>query len=1190
MSKSPLISLTCAAFASSFLHAQEGGEKITYNDHIRPLLENKCFSCHNPDKKKGDLDLTSFAGLMTGGGGGAVVDPGNVDGSRIWTTCVKKEEPFMPPEGSPLSPKDCDLLAAWVKGGVLETKSSIAKKSAKPKVDMAVAVNSGKPAGPIAKPEHVLLEPVVVTPRTTALTAMAYSPWTSLFAVAAPKQILLYDTESRQLVGIFPYTEGYARTLQFSGNGSLLVVGGGRAGKNGHAIVWDVKTGKRITEVGKEFDQVQAADISPDHKRIALGSPSKKVKCYDTSTGEELYVINKHTEWILGTKFSPDGVLLATTDRNGNVMVWEAENGGEFYILGQHKAAANDVAWRADSNLLASCSADGTIIVWEMNEGKKVKDWAAHGGGVQSVSFTPDGKIVSSGNDGLVRVWDINGTKLAEAPSQGDIVTKVVAGFDSKSAVSANWRGEIIQWNLGVTSLIEVARYVSNPSLIAQRIVQAEQRMAELTTKLPSLQAAITKADANVKTREAALAKVRADVAEDDRRSKAYPGEIVNDEKALAAAKAALTKALADHKARVEAIKQHADKVTKLAALTKDQAAAAAEAAKLAPADKATADASAALEGAKKELAAKAGDAALTAKVKGLEGKLAAAKAEQQKLAPVKAKADQLTAAMNKAKAELGAAPALIADLDKLIAETTSKIKTLGETLTAKKALLPKLPALVKAGPDRIKAAEAALNQDRGVLSTAQFVAKSASDEIGVLQKVPTALKAAQFNTGVLTEKEKLAKLETDFNDFTEAKKDAEGAKVAAAKRIEDSKKATVESSAAQPALEAALKKVQGEAAGLETAIKPARDADAAAAAKVNEQKTILNTKEAELAAAAKAKDDGIAAAKNAAGEIAKVIEAKKKSLAEVNGKLAAPEKAVKAKQDAATPKEAALAAAKKAQADTAAAAPAKDKAAKDAVAAVAASEKDLTDTLAKQKPAQDALNAAKAEKAPDAAKVAAAHKAVTDIQNAIKAAEGDLNVKKAARDAASKANNEAVAAVSKAAGAVKTAEQQLTQAKNELAAAEKAAAPTRGQRDSIQKEIDAQSKALAEKQAAPAALEKDYAAKIAPINAVLAASKVALPPLEQTYAAAHTKLAAEQKVLDAKKVEVAKASGDFEGVKKKKTDAEATIAAATKEIPEKDKIIAEASGEIAKLQPQLEPQRTKVKQMTEQYLTMLPK
>ncbi|MCX6852206.1 MAG: hypothetical protein NTY98_25230, partial [Verrucomicrobia bacterium] len=350
MSKTTL-SLTCAAFAAMSLHAQDAAEKITYQDHIRPLLENKCFSCHNPDKKKGDLDLTSFGALMNGGGGGSVVDPGNVDSSRIWSTCAKKEEPFMPPEGAPLGPKDLDLIAAWIKGGILDTKSSIAKKSAKPKVDMAVSVTSGKPEGPIAKPEHVLLEPVIVTQHTTAITAMAASPWTSLMALAAPKQILLYDTDTRQLVGIFPYTEGYARSLRFSRNGSLLIMGGGRGGKNGHAIVWDVKTGKRITEVGKEFDQVMSADISPDHKHIVIGSPSKKVKVYSTANGEEEYVISKHTEWVMSTTFSPDGVLLATSDRNGNVNVWEAENGGEFYILGQHKASCVDLAWRADSNI-----------------------------------------------------------------------------------------------------------------------------------------------------------------------------------------------------------------------------------------------------------------------------------------------------------------------------------------------------------------------------------------------------------------------------------------------------------------------------------------------------------------------------------------------------------------------------------------------------------------------------------------------------------------------------------------------------------------------------------------------------------------------------------------------------------------------------------------------------------------------
>ena len=1207
MSKTTL-SLTCAAFAAVTLHAQDSGEKITYQDHIRPLLENKCFSCHNPDKKKGDLDLTSFGALMNGGGGGSVVDPGNADSSRIWSTCAKKEEPFMPPEGAPLGPKDLDLIAAWIKGGILDTKSSLAKKSTKPKVDMAVTVTSGKPAGPIAKPEHVLLEPVIVTQHTTAITAMAASPWTSLMALAAPKQILLYDTDTKQLVGIFPYTEGYARSLRFSRNGSLLIMGGGRGGKNGHAIVWDVKTGKRITEVGKEFDQVMSADISPDHKMIVIGSPSKKVKVYNTANGEEEYVISKHTEWVMSTTFSPDGVLLATSDRNGNVNVWEADNGGEFYILGQHKGSCVDLAWRADSNILASCSMDGTISTWEMNEGKQVKNWAAHGGGVQSVSFTPDGKIVSSGNDGLVRVWDINGNKLGEAPNQGDLVTKVVALFDSKSAISANWRGEIKLWNIAAPQLAETGQLTSNPSLIAQRIVQTEQRLAELTTKLPTLKTAVQAAEADAKARDEALAKVRAEVAATEARSKNLPGEIANDEKALAALKAARTKAEQDKAARTAAIKAYAEKSAKIAAQEKELAPVAAEAARLAAADKAVADTTAALEAAKKELAAKAGDAALTAKVKDSEARLAAAKAEQQKVAPAKAKAEQLTAAIAKAKAELGAAPAAPTDLDKLITETDAKIKATADGIAAKKAELPKLPALVKAGPDRIKGAESNAATGKTNLAAAQTAAKSASDEIGILQKVPTELKAAQFNTGVLVEKEKLAKLEGDFNDFSEAKKDAEAAKVSAAARIEESKKAIAASIAAQPGLEAALKKVQGEQAGIETTIKPTREADAAAAAKVNEQKAVIAAKEAEIAAATKAKDEGIAAAKKAAEDIAKLIEAKKKSLAEVAAKLAAPEKAVKARQDAVTPKETALAAAKKAHADATADLANKAKADKDAEAALAtattaqtAAEKALADTRAKQKPAADAVAAAKKELAAKAgdpaltAKVAEAEKAAADIANAIKAAEGDVGAKKTAKSTAAKARDVAHSAnnpqsVNKALAAIKTAEQQLAQAKNELATAEKQAATPRAQRDAIQKEIEAQSKALAEKQAAPAAIEKDYAAKIAPINAAIAAAKTALPPLEQAYAAAHGKLDAEQKVLDAKKAEVAKANADFEGAKKKKTDAEATIAAATKEIPEKDKIIAEATAELAKLQPQLEPMRTKVKQMNDQYLTMLPK
>src|SRR2546427_12427824 len=59
-------------------------EKVTYQDHVLPLIENNCGKCHNPDKKKADLDLTSYAGVMKGSGSGQVVVSGNPDSSKLW--------------------------------------------------------------------------------------------------------------------------------------------------------------------------------------------------------------------------------------------------------------------------------------------------------------------------------------------------------------------------------------------------------------------------------------------------------------------------------------------------------------------------------------------------------------------------------------------------------------------------------------------------------------------------------------------------------------------------------------------------------------------------------------------------------------------------------------------------------------------------------------------------------------------------------------------------------------------------------------------------------------------------------------------------------------------------------------------------------------------------------------------------
>ena len=94
---------------------------------------------------------------------------------------------------------------------------------------------------------------------------MAASPWAPLVAVGGHKQVLLYRTTDHHLLGVLPFPEGTIHVLKFTRNGDILLAGGGRGGQSGLAVGFDVKTGERIFEVGKEYDAVLAADISPDH-------------------------------------------------------------------------------------------------------------------------------------------------------------------------------------------------------------------------------------------------------------------------------------------------------------------------------------------------------------------------------------------------------------------------------------------------------------------------------------------------------------------------------------------------------------------------------------------------------------------------------------------------------------------------------------------------------------------------------------------------------------------------------------------------------------------------------------------------------------------------------------------------------------------------------------------------------------
>lgn len=465
------------ALAPSLSLAADAKTKVTYQDQVSAIFKNRCNSCHNADKQKGGLNLETYSSTMQGGGSGKVIESGDPDSSTLYQLVTHSEQPNMPPNAPKLPDAELGTIKAWIEGGALEAAGSVAAVMAKPKFEFKLDPNSaGKPVGPPAMPENLTTEPVIVTPKPNAIVAMASSPWAPLIAIGGHKQVLLYQTTNHHLVGVIPFPEGTIHVLKFSRNGGLLLAGGGRGGQSGIAVAWDVKTGKRVFEIGKEYDSVLAADISPDHGLVALGGPSKVLRVYNTADGQLVYESKKHTEWVTAVEFSPDGVLLASGDRNNGLVVWEAVTGREFYDLRGHTLAISDISWRLDSNVVASSSEDGTVRLWEMEGGTAIKNIAAHGGGVASVRFGKDGRLVTTGRDRITRVWDPAGAKQRDLEPFNDLALEAVFTHDSTAVIGGDWSGEVRVWD--AASGARRANLVANPAPLATRLEQTIQALA----------------------------------------------------------------------------------------------------------------------------------------------------------------------------------------------------------------------------------------------------------------------------------------------------------------------------------------------------------------------------------------------------------------------------------------------------------------------------------------------------------------------------------------------------------------------------------------------------------------------------------------------------------------------------------------------------------------------------------------
>ena len=434
-----------------------------FTDDVLPLFREHCNGCHNPDKLKADLDLTTYAGVLKGGSSGECVKPGSPDTSLLFRVTAHLEEPEMPPKKPKLPDSALALIKDWIAGGVLESRGGTAAKARDAALGMAalpaVAAADGPPPMPEALPQPA---DAAVIAKPAPVIALAASPRAPVVAVSTAGGIAVFDAAARHLAGLLPFPERQPNVLRFSRDGSLILAAGGRGAHSGRAVLFDIRRGERLAEVGADTtDAILAADLSPDRSLVACGGSDKLVRIYKVADGRLLRSIKKHTDWVTALAFSPDGTKLATADRNGGLHLWDPRTGTILYTLAEHQARITSLAWRADSLVLASAGDDGKLILWDTAEGWAARSLTPHEGpkdapgrktillkvpGVLSVDFAPDGRLVTAGRDRALRLHQSSGQPLASQKDLPVLPTGAVFVDNGRRILTGDFRGSLTLW------------------------------------------------------------------------------------------------------------------------------------------------------------------------------------------------------------------------------------------------------------------------------------------------------------------------------------------------------------------------------------------------------------------------------------------------------------------------------------------------------------------------------------------------------------------------------------------------------------------------------------------------------------------------------------------------------------------------------------------------------------------------
>ncbi len=253
-------------------------------------------------------------------------------------------------------------------------------------------------------------EQAVLHEHQSDISCLVFSPDGDTFATSSgDKTVKVWSLRERKPVLTLPHPFP-VDACAFLDGGKLLGSLSSEAEGRRQTLVWDMPSGT-LRPAWPPPEEVFQAVIAGQSGRTAVVFVKNFATVWNRQ--QDTWIESRRIDVVdprHGATLSPDEEYLLVPVWPRYVHIYRLRDGVLVNVLKDHGAGVNCIAFSPRADQIATSSDDTSVCVFEFPSGKLVHRFFGHeGGSVWQVAWSPSGdSLTSVGNDGTVRVWDIN--------------------------------------------------------------------------------------------------------------------------------------------------------------------------------------------------------------------------------------------------------------------------------------------------------------------------------------------------------------------------------------------------------------------------------------------------------------------------------------------------------------------------------------------------------------------------------------------------------------------------------------------------------------------------------------------------------------------------------------------------------------------------------------------------------------